>query len=66
MPYFNGNCTTNTLEYEIMIKTLSCEVIKQLNLSNEIVICGDFNTDFATTLLTKMINETNLIPSDYY
>ena len=69
MPYFNGNNTINAHEFELMLNMVKNTIIKYKNMNKEIIVCGDFNTDFSkdnvfTTMLIEAINTTQLIPAD--
>jgi len=69
LPYYCGKNSSNTFKFEEDINWLKTKIRKIKNEKKEIIICGDFNTDFSrqniySKLLTTLIIEMNLIPID--
>ncbi len=69
LPYYNGDNTENMKQYEEDI----CWLINKISIlkkdKREVIVCGDFNTDFArlnkySVLLTKLLIDTEMTPFD--
>ena len=66
MPYFKCEISDNTTEYELNVEIIYGLICKYKKENKEIIICGDFNTDFCkhktySKLLLKMTGAAELV-----
>lgn len=71
LPHFVDNNSSNTQEYDILVGTITNLVEKHQQLGKEVIIFGDFNTDFTRhptygKILCNMVNSLNMLPADIY
>ena len=69
MPYFKCEISDNTTEYELNVEIIYGLICKYKKENKEIIICGDFNTDFCkhktySKLLLKMIGAAEMCSID--
>ena len=69
MPYYKSELSDNSNEYELTIKIIEGLIIKLKHKQKEIILCGDFNTDFIkhssySKSLIEMANRTDICPID--
>jgi hypothetical protein len=69
LPYYDGKNTLNYANYEISIKIISSLLEKYDKLGFEIILVGDFNTDFSknieySKLLLQMCKSQNMRSAD--
>lgn len=69
MPYYDGNQTPNYSKYVETLSSLNDLINKYKNQNKEIIICGDFNTDFARNysygeMLKNFCKQHELVPVD--